>query len=179
MRVIVDTYNLLHLGDAHVIPDGVAGLVRLSELISESRYRGDRVLLVCDGRPPGDVRGRLAGGVRAVFSGEQTNADTVIKREVARDTGARDVVVVSSDREVQRAARRAGAKVVGSGVFLRQILSGGGTGSVGKEQRDDMSATGWMRAFGFESGESEEGEESFDPDDPETWGLEGDWWAEW
>ncbi len=181
MRVIVDTYNVLHLPSAHELPDGVEGIARLSELIAGSRFGQGKVVLVCDGRTPGDLRGRIARGIRVVFSGQRINADTVIQKEVAKDSGARDLLVVSSDREVQRDAKRGGARVVDSEVFLAGLLGGGGGGlrRDGEERsgEDDASASWWMRAFGFESDESES-EGGLDPEDPSGWGVDGDWWVD-
>ena len=179
LRVLVDTYNVLHLPEAHVIPDGAAGLIRFSELIAGSRFGRGTVVLMCDGRAPGDLKGKLAGGVRAAFSGDRIDADTAIKREIAKDSGARDLIVVSSDREVQRAARRSGARVVESGVFFGAVMGGaGGARQDGREGvgGDDASASWWMRAFGFEA--SGDRGEALDPDDPSGWGIDGDWWAE-
>ncbi len=60
-------------------------------------------------------------GVRVLFSPEGVIADDVIRDLVAAEPEGRVVVVVSSDREVARDVRRAGARAVGAGSLLGLI----------------------------------------------------------
>ncbi len=57
-------------------------------------------------------------GVRVLFSPEGVIADDVLRDLVAAEPEGRLVVVVTSDREVARDVRRAGARAVGAGSLL-------------------------------------------------------------
>jgi len=125
IMLIVDTYNVLHV--TGVLPPGLAGpeVDDLAGLIDASRFSGRRALLVCDG----SGEGRTVFGCQVVFAGPGRDADTLIARLVARWRHGRTLTVVSSDREVKRGAERVGARVVGSGEFLRQLTEDSEAGS--------------------------------------------------
>jgi hypothetical protein len=78
---------------------------------------------------PTDGRsGRIGAGWRRVtvrFVRPPRTADEAIAAHLKTLGGdARNWTVVSSDREVLRSARRAGARPIGSGAFARQISHG-------------------------------------------------------
>ena len=161
--LIIDTYNVLHV--TGVLPPRLAGpeVDDLAGLIEGSRYADRRALLVCDG----SGEGRTVFGCQVVYAGPGRDADTLIERLVSRWRHGRTLTVVSSDREVRRGAGKVGARVVGSGEFLRQLAedaeSGKGRrgGQAGKESgfgRDGkpIRLTGaevgwWLQEFGFVS----------------------------
>jgi len=129
--LIIDAYNLLNVEG--VLPAHLAGLdlVELVGLLGRSRHAGDRILLVCDGHLS-HLAGRLAsrsgdpvrvrfGGVDLVFSSPGTEADDVIEALLAHHSGSRSLIMVSSDRRLARAARRAGAQTMGSEAFMRRL----------------------------------------------------------
>jgi predicted RNA-binding protein with PIN domain len=98
-----------------------AGRRALCELLgSVARTQGDRFTVVFDGAGGGGSGGR--DGVAIVFSSARENADRVLARMATRG-GA----VVSNDREVRRAANRAGAIAISADAFLARIeaLRGG------------------------------------------------------
>ncbi len=63
-------------------------------------------------------------GVRAVFSEPGETADELICRLVRAEPAGRAVLVVSSDREVERDVRRSGARPVPSALLLRRLDRG-------------------------------------------------------
>lgn len=122
MPLVIDAYNLLHaaLGPAGRGRDlGVEGVGRL---VAEGRYAGQAVTMVCDGTPPTGGRVRHPG-VRVVFAGAGRDADGVIEQIIARDTAPARLVVVSSDRRVQAAAKRRRCPSISSEAFLAQLLT--------------------------------------------------------
>ena len=132
--LLIDAYNVLWLGEA-ADPRGpdlsVSGLLRL---IAHSRYRRRAVRLVCDGHPaPGEGVSSPAFGVgttilrlgpgEIVYSGHDGSADDVIERIIDSHSSPRDLLVVSSDRRVKRAAGRKRARTMASELFLAHVLS--------------------------------------------------------
>jgi hypothetical protein len=72
----------------------------------------------------------------------------------------RRITVVSNDREVQRSARRRGARVLGAEAFLRQLAQDAAAAPRGKRavaRRDPGPLTArqvdaWLRYFGIDPG---------------------------
>ncbi len=149
MRLIIDTYNVLHT--VGVLPEDLAGidLPGLIALIRRSRYRAQRVDLVCDGtgprpdpgvgvpgvspgagaraRPgvgpsPGAGSAAVPGaGVAVHYSGAVREADDVIIDMVGHISYPRQVVVVSSDRRIAQAARRRRCGTLTAAKFLHRL----------------------------------------------------------
>lgn len=132
--LLIDAYNVLWLGAAsepHGPDLSVSGLLRM---VAHSRYRKWNIRLVCDGHPPrGEGLPSPAFGHSAsilqlgpgeiVYAGHAGSADDVIERIIDGHTSARDLLVVSSDRRVKRAAGRRRARTIASEVFLAQVLN--------------------------------------------------------
>lgn len=119
MRWLVDGYNVIRRApelksrEQESLEAGRQALCAL--LIEVARVSGDTFTVVFDGAQAG---GRAGGGgrVSVIFSSARESADSVLAR-MAREGGA----VVSNDREVRRAAERAGATVVTTDQFLARL----------------------------------------------------------
>ncbi|MCC6677417.1 MAG: NYN domain-containing protein [Phycisphaerales bacterium] len=129
--LLLDAYNILHTRG--ILPPRLAGLEipGLIHLIGRSRYAGRGLRLVCDGRrPPTDKASAMRSGEERVtlgpaeiwYAGEGKDADGLIEQILRMDSAARRMVVVSSDRRVQRAASRARAEFIGSETFLMHLV---------------------------------------------------------
>jgi predicted RNA-binding protein with PIN domain len=122
MQWLIDGYNLIRRDpalasrEAESLEAGRVALCRL--LASAARMSGDRFTVVFDGRGAGGS-GTGAAGVSVVFSSARETADRALAR-LAVSGGA----VVSNDREVRRAATRAGAIAVTADEFLARLESG-------------------------------------------------------
>lgn len=157
--ILIDAFNVLHLPRAAARPDPIE-LADLAALIGIGRYAGRRAVLVCDGdggaRDPAGPRGRLTlSGVEVVFSGPDRSADDDIEDRLRR-AGGHGVVVVSDDRRIRRAAAKAGAKTLASGVFLSHLLADRDRPRARPAPRftrdiplDRYSVAHWMRQFGL------------------------------
>ena len=157
MPYIIDGHNLipkipgLSLRD----PDDE---MRLVELLQRYCARRDvRVEVYFDRAAPGEAGKRRFGAVTAVFVRTGRTADQAIAARV-RQLGkqARNWVVVSSDHEVQRAARWAGARVMDSSAFAAELRAPS-TAAAGEEKPaapSDDELDELLRLFG---GEGEEG----------------------
>jgi predicted RNA-binding protein with PIN domain len=113
MNYIIDGHNLIAKipGLSLSMPDDE---VRLIELLNrygqESRHKLE---VYFDGAPPGQAGVRNYGRVRAHFVPASQSADEAIRRRLAGlGRSAASWVVVTSDRDVQVAAREAHSKVL-------------------------------------------------------------------
>ena len=119
MRWLVDGYNVIRRApelESREQESLEAGRQALCDLLVRvARASADTFTVVFDGAQAG---GRSGGGsgVTVIFSRARESADGVLAR-MAREGGA----VVSNDREVRRAAERAGATVVTTDQFLARL----------------------------------------------------------
>ncbi len=123
--LLIDAYNVLHATDAmpaEFADIDVAGLV---SLLSRTRYAGTPTTIVCDGVRPGaghaGPSATTIGDTRVLYAGGGREADDEIERLLAKTSFAGRMLVVSSDKRIQRAARRRRAGWTRSTTFLREI----------------------------------------------------------
>lgn len=124
--LIIDTMNILHT--VGILPPDLAGIdvPSLAHLIAHSRFRAERTVFVCDGLPTSDLppSGPLVveDGADDLFevrySGRESIADDLIKRMIDASTAPRRLIVVSSDHEIQRHARKRRSAALSSESFL-------------------------------------------------------------
>jgi len=157
MPILIDCYNVLH---AHK-PVSLAGLgeASLCALLAASPWARGGVTVVCDGRPkphspnPGEV-----GAVELLFSGAGRSADDVIIELIQKDSAPRRLTVVSSDRQIRKAARRRRARDLSSEEFLSRLAKAArssGTGGPPPSKPDTGPLSGdqvdrWLDAFGID-----------------------------
>jgi hypothetical protein len=153
MRLLVDACNVLHV--TGVLPPELAigEPAELAQLIQRSRYARADAMLVCDGSRPGEQALSRHGSVTLRWTGA-TSADAVIDSLLQASSHARGHTVVSSDRAVQSAARRHGAKVLPCDRFLSHLAADARrTPRAAAPSRDvllDADATRrWMRELGL------------------------------
>ena len=103
MPLLVDTLNVLHV--TGVLPPELAGPepADLAAWIERSRYRRQKVSLVCDGQKPSQQSFSRDSLVTLIWTGSQ-KADDRIAALLESSSHPRQHIVVSSDRAVQRAA---------------------------------------------------------------------------
>ena len=82
---------------------------------------GLEITVVFDGSTAPPSQPRMPRGVRVLFSAPDELADDLIRRLVAAEPPGRPILVVTSDREVVRDVRRAGAWTVPSAVLLARL----------------------------------------------------------
>ena len=135
MRWLIDGYNVirrdadLKARESESLEAGRAALVALVARVA--RDLSDTFTVVFDGarRVGNDPAG---GRVQVIFSRPPASADDELRRLAA--TLREGAVVVSSDRAVQDAARRAGSVAVSAEAFLDAVES---TPDEGEEDPDD------------------------------------------
>ncbi|MCE9620535.1 MAG: NYN domain-containing protein [Planctomycetes bacterium] len=157
MPVLVDALNVLHV--TGVLPPEMAGPepADLAGWIERSRYRGEKVSLVCDGQKPSSSSFLRGSFVTLVWTGAQ-KADDRIAATLQESSHPRRHLVVSSDRQVQKTATRLGARTLSSATFLQHLASD--LRRTPRPQSPDRNVTldprsvqNWLETFGL-SGDS-------------------------
>ena len=125
MPFLLDGYNVYHA--ACKLSEELAALTpsALCTLVAEDMHRlRDQAVIVFDGRPLHDAPPRIlpAGYVRIIYSGPQTDADSVLEQLIQKNTAPRRLIVVSSDNQLRRAARRRRANPVRAADYLLQLF---------------------------------------------------------
>jgi predicted RNA-binding protein with PIN domain len=123
MPTIIDGHNLIPKIPGFNLR-AIDDEIRLIELLQEyCRLARKRVEVYFDKAPPGQSRAKNYGTVTAYFVRQGQTADQAIRNKLSRLGGrARNWTVVSSDREVQGAARAARARVMSSEAFAERIM---------------------------------------------------------
>lgn len=141
-HIIIDGYNLL-FSSSLVKSSGDLEALReeLIQLLTRyKRERGHRMTVVFDGTEGsgGPPRSRRRGSLGVVFSRRGETADEAILRRLSEAGGG--WVLVTSDKELERSALKAGAEVVGVEEFALKVseaLSSQGHGEAGEEELDE------------------------------------------
>lgn len=120
MPVVVDGNNLLHAARSAEALSLLVGRSMLCDTLARwARRRGERVQVVFDGpAPPAALAEQIAKpAIQVTYSGAGISADVVVTAAIEADSAASRLVVVSSDREIIRAAKRRRARPVRSEDF--------------------------------------------------------------
>jgi len=142
VRWLIDGYNVIRRSptlssrERESLEAGRQALCRL--LGQAARARGDQFTVVFDGTGGGGSAGMQ--GVRVIFSSARESADRVLAR-MAAEGGA----VVSNDREVRKAAARAGAIAITTDELLRRLEAapppaGSPEWSEGRDDQDEVAS---------------------------------------
>jgi len=125
VTLIIDGYNLLHASGIFGADRGPRGfeqsrMALLDALVDLLGPRATDTVVVFDAaRAPDGLPARLVhGGIRVWFAREYPDADSLIEELVEADTAPGHLVVVSSDRRLQAAARKRRARAVGCEEWL-------------------------------------------------------------
>ena len=126
MKYLIDGYNLIHKIaqlQGKRLRNQREGLVRLLEMTRAKNNRVKDLTIVFDGRS-GVLAYPLRSAVKIVFS-KGSSADKKIKEILETSNFARDITVVSDDRQVRFYAGSLGAKKISVKEFLNLVYSPG------------------------------------------------------
>jgi len=125
MPFLFDGYNVYHAACrlrpdwAHIVP------ITLCQYIAADICRlRDHGVIVFDGSLP---RGRPEkvepeGFLKIIYSGSESDADSLLEKLIQKNTAPRRLLVASSDRRIRRAARRRRAPSVTAQEYLQQMI---------------------------------------------------------
>jgi predicted RNA-binding protein with PIN domain len=147
LHLIIDGYNLIRQSpwlsplDAR---DLEAGREALLHILSAYRQRRPqhKITVIFDGWQGGAFQESrdMHRGVEIIYSRRGERADEVIKRLLTRK--GRQVVMVSSDRELQVAAEKVGATWVAAAQFENRFLRENQAGGAAEEEEEPLSRPG-------------------------------------
>lgn len=156
MPYIVDGHNLIPKLPGLSL-DQIDDEMALVELLQEFCRRGrKKVDVFFDKAAPGGSRAHNFGSVTARFTYAGRTADDAIRSHIKRlGKEARNYTVVSSDRDVQSAARAARARVMSSKEFADVLLSQSETerrknAESGQPSLNQKEIDEWLELFGTE-----------------------------
>ena len=128
MTLIVDGYNVIFAIRRQPVrfESGECERLRTELLDRLSHYRsisGEAITVVFDGGPGGAHLARFQhhGELTVIFSDPESDADAEIKQLVRESTGARDLTVVTDDRNIAAAVTRCGGRLWSTDVLLRKM----------------------------------------------------------
>ncbi len=129
MALLIDGYNLLHVSDIFAGEGAGTELHRsrmaLLEFLAKSidlRERNQTTIVFdAAGAPPGLPRRMTHEGMTIHFARRHSDADEMIEELLEQSPAPRELVVVSSDHRVQRAARRRGAVFIDSEQWYAEL----------------------------------------------------------
>src|SRR4051812_1935195 len=131
MALLIDGYNLLHVTAifAEAGPGTELHRTRLALLkfLAASIHGRERhetaIVFDAAGAPPGLPRQMMHEGITVHFAARHSDADEMIEELLEECPAPRNLLVVSSDHRVQRAARHCGASFVDSDEWYRDVLA--------------------------------------------------------
>ena len=193
--LIIDGYNLLHtagLARANYAQGDLQRqrhqlLVRLAGSLSTEERQRSTVVFDAIEAPAGLAREFQHEGIAVLFAEPGHEADEVIEQLVGAHSAARNLIVVSSDHRLQRAARSRRAASLDSEAFLTRLSrrgeaaqttsrsSDGGDGAAKPSPASDSDVAYWLREFGsidVETIAAEEEAGTTNPADPWQQGID-------
>lgn len=163
MKIIIDGYNLIfcHLHQAEDHRQLKETREQLISLLSHyNTHQGHQITVVFDGDknnqwPQSQI---INSTIQIHFSPADSDADTLITKLVKQDPNPRDLRVVTSDRSLRKILHQAGAKLIYSGEFFKELKeylhSIKNTSSIKDPPEKfsgipDHEVDKWMKIFGF------------------------------
>ena len=150
MPFLIDGHNLIpKLGLRLDTPNDELELIPF--LQEFARLKRQQVEVYFDGAPIGQAGTRKLGTVRAHFVPLGQTADSAIRSRLNRmEKDAKNWIIVSSDHEVQNAARAVRAQVVTSDEFVKMLRAA--TNSAPKENTENKKLSAqevdeWLKLF--------------------------------
>ena len=120
MHLLIDTWNVLHQTGILPPEDAGIGIRGLARLVEKSRFQGYLMTLVCDGT---NVKEGISSPcVTCVFTGPCKSADDEIVERIQTSSGARDILVITSDQAIIKSVKAAGAQCMKSEHFLEILI---------------------------------------------------------
>jgi predicted RNA-binding protein with PIN domain len=153
MPYLIDGHNLIpKIGLSLSDPDDELELVHM--LQEFSRLKRQPIDVYFDGAPPASARTRKIGAVTGHFISLGTSADSAMRARLNNmGKSAKNWVVVSSDREVQSAAKINAAKFISSEAFVKLLKETISQFNKKKREEKNVSANEveeWLKVFGEE-----------------------------
>ena len=158
MPFIIDGYNLLRTIEKTGDEDDLITDVGLCRIIGRYlKMTGERGEIVFDGIGPPDKTGFYdIGNLEVLFTGRESDADTVIENKISSSSAPKGLTIVSSDRRIKSAGRTRRAETVKSEIFWRDVKREINRKSAKREPAEkfrgisDSETERWLKIFDLE-----------------------------
>ena len=122
MPYIIDGNNLIGTSPDIAIED-IDGREKITVLVEKFQNRkNNNVILVFDGEPKNAAyENTINGKFKVLYPRYGMSADDVIKNMLEEYTNFKDVILISSDRELKTFAKKKGAKTINSIEFYYEL----------------------------------------------------------
>ncbi len=157
MQCLIDGHNLIGKMPTLRLDDPYDE-VKLLEYLRGYRARtGHRLTVVFDaGQRYHGGKSKSGGGITVIFARSGQTADHLIMQRLRKVKNPQATMVVTSDREIQQAARNARVRVVDSQTFSRQLLIGSTSFNVNASNIDDEPDAGKQAEVNLSADEVDE-----------------------
>lgn len=160
-RLLIDGYNLLFASGVFASAAGPPTLQRTREALLqhladllEPRLLGRTVVVFDAIQAPAGLPGELTfAGMQVLFSRRSQEADELLENLIAAHRAPRELLVVSSDHRVQRAARQRGAKYADSDQWLRELTRRMEIASITTKPQEVLTDSAELRRWVAEFGD--------------------------
>lgn len=127
--LLIDGYNLLHATDlfgggaeASALEGSRTALLEfLADRLSEREQQDTRIVFDAAGAPAGLPKAWRHAEISVLFARDYPDADAMLEHLIEQEPAPKQLLVVSSDHRVQRAARRAGAGWIDSSTWYVEL----------------------------------------------------------
>ena len=129
MAILIDGYNLIHsvgliprrIGPRTLERSRRALLNSLANHLGPEHVNSTTVVFDAKDSRPDAASSADHRGITVLFAHDHEEADELIEQLIRHDSAPRQLVVVSSDHQIQQAARRRGAQAVDSETWYDQL----------------------------------------------------------
>lgn len=164
MPILIDGYNLLNASG--IFAQGRRGytleraraalLAFLADALPADELSRTSIVFDAKDAPPGVAREAKFRGIQVFFAAHHDEADDLIEEMIRAESSPRQLTVVSSDRRIQRAARRRKAVAIDSAPWCAEVRrqkhlrASDGTADSSKPTLplSDKVVVDWLREFG-------------------------------
>lgn len=157
--LMIDGYNLMFaagLGQP-TYADGELQRCRqellrlLAGTLSDDQRRDTIIVFDAANAPPDRSRTQKHAKMRVQFADEGLDADATLEQLIKNHSAPRQIVVVSSDHRLHKAARKRRAKAIDSQDFLRKLEATGERKTRVRQRtksHGELNAVDWVQEFG-------------------------------
>ena len=158
MGILIDGYNLLNAtgvegtGRGTELERARRGLLQfLADVLTADECSSTTIVFDAQGAPPGLPNQESFHGITVLFSKGYAEADDLLEELIAADHVPRNLLVVSSDHRLHRAARRRKATPVDSEVWIASLegrnSSPGSRRPTKSDALDSEPTENWLAEF--------------------------------
>jgi len=123
IMLIIDGYNLLWAAQKQSEAGAITD-IQLCHMIGRYlRLTNQTGQIIFDGiGPPDKSPFAKAANLEIIFSGQNTDADSIIEAKITADSAPKRLTVISSDQQVRKAAKRAKSVSIKSEQFYGEMI---------------------------------------------------------